>query len=159
MLPRKVYKVESIKSIGLRSFEAQLRPKQIRTVDIVLPDEVKELIQNPMYNNRYKWLQREDGEEFMIKVARYCTKLGKDKRRMFAWACSKAQIEKTVETIRKYYDKAEAIALAIKERPTVYANYIWKCAKTLSGERIRNALARSSDHINPGAGFVLLTKL
>lgn len=85
--------------------------------------------------------------------------LGKDPKRYFATLCSKANIEKTKQTIKEYYAKAQAIADVIKQRPTVFKGFIYKNIHRLSAERLTNALARSSDSINPGASFVLLTKL
>lgn len=160
-MPPERLEVESIKSIGLRSFEAQLRPKQtIQPLhEIRIPQEVKELIHNPCFNNRYAWLIREYGEEFLLRVAEMSKKLGADPKRYFATACSKTNIERTRQTIAKYYEKAKAIAEVIEQRPTVFKGFIYKNIHRLSAERLTNALARSSDSINPGASFVLLTKL
>lgn len=152
--------MEDIKTIGLRSIYAQLQPKQIvRLCDIELAPEVQELIHNPIYNNRYKWLQREYGEEFILRVAKMAKELGKDPKRYFATLCSKANIGKTLQTIKEYYAKAQAIVEVIKTRPTVFKGFVYKNLHRLTSERIQNALVRSSDSVNPGASFVLLTKL
>lgn len=160
-MPPERLSVEDIKTIGLRSIYAQLQPKQTqqRLCDIELPTEVVELIHNPVYNNRYKWLQREYGEEFLLKVAKMAKAIGKDPKRLFASSCSKANIDRTIKIVKEYYAKAEMIAKVIIERPTVYVGYIYKNMRRLSSEALRIALARSSDHINQGAGFVLVTRL
>lgn len=153
--------MENIKTIGLRSIYAQLQPRDHRPPlhEIELPPEVLELANNKSFHNRYKWLQREYGLEFMLRVAKMANKLGKNPVHYFATLCSKANIDKTVKTIKEYYERAKAVAEVIISRPTVFKGFIYKNVLQLSSERIRNALARSSDAINQGATFVLLTKL
>lgn len=153
--------MESIKSIGLRSIEAQLKAREARTplYEIELPKEVLDLAKNKAFHNRYKWLQREYGVEFMLQVAEMAKRLGSNPVHYFATLCSKANIDRTRQTIKEYYAKAKAIAEVIKTRPTVFKGFIYKNIHRLSAERLTNALARSSDSINPGASFVLLTRL
>jgi hypothetical protein len=127
--------------------------------DIELPIEISSLVQNPIYNNRYKWLIREYGLDFMLRVAKFARACGKNHQRFFATLCSKANIQKTIETITKYYKKAESIARVIKERPEVFHGFVYKNILKMPIDKINSLLARSSDAINPSKTFVYYSLL
>ncbi len=136
----------------------QIERKLVKPLYLIeLPAEVAGLIHNPVYNNRYKWLLREYGEEWLLTVAKMA-KLGRQPQRLFAKMCSKLNEGLTNETVTKYLDKGKAVARALKERPTVYAGWLYKNFKRVGTKSIDIALKRSSDSPNAGASFVQMIK-
>jgi hypothetical protein len=123
--------------------------------DIVLSDTALSLIDNRLYLNRFRYVQREYGEDIMNQIALMAKRSEvRNKSHYFAKVCSKANINQTVKTVTKYLINRELVKNLRKQYKTIYKGFLFNALRRLSFDHIKNALSMSKDANKVEACFI-----